>query len=60
MEVQIAQLESDVAHLYTIVADLKMELRSLRDRIDRRDERLNSVRARLDAEIAAFESRARR
>jgi hypothetical protein len=30
MEVQIAQLESDVAHLYTIVADLKMELLTAR------------------------------
>jgi uncharacterized coiled-coil protein SlyX len=64
MEVQIAQLESAVAHLYTLVADIKMELRSLRDRMDyldlKFDERLDSVRSRLDGKIGALESRSRR
>lgn len=34
MEEQIARLESHVDYLLTQVADLKAELRSLRDRID--------------------------
>ena len=34
MEPRIARLESDVDHLYTQVADMKADLRSLRDRVD--------------------------
>ena len=34
MEARIARIESDVAHLSSDVADIKVELRGLRDRVD--------------------------
>ena len=43
MEVRTARLESNVEHLYAQVADLKADLRSLRDRIDRMDARFDTV-----------------
>jgi chromosome segregation ATPase len=34
MEARIARLESDVSHLRTDVADIKVDLRALRDKVD--------------------------
>lgn len=42
MEARIARLESDVAHMCTDVADIKIDLRSLRDKINDVDKRLNA------------------
>ena len=35
IESRVARIESDVAHLCTQVADIKTDLRSLRDKLDR-------------------------
>ena len=44
MEERIARLESDVAHLNRQIADIKLDIRALRDRMDARFDRLESKR----------------
>lgn len=55
MEARIARLESDVAHVCTNVADIKVDLRSLRDKTDTMYvtlvEKIDSVAARLEGKI---------
>ena len=51
MEARIARLESDVAHLRFDMADVKNELRTLRDRVDALGADLNSKLAILKDEI---------
>jgi len=50
MEERIARLESDVDHLRTHMADVKAEVRALRDKMDdmkeRFDEKLEALRER--------------
>ena len=41
MEARLARVESDVAHLVTDMADVKAEVRSLRDRIDAMNAKLS-------------------
>ncbi len=42
MEARIARIESDVAHLLTHVADIKVDVRSLRDKTDGMAERFDT------------------
>ena len=53
MEERIARLESDVAHLNRQIADIKLDIRALRDRMDARFDRLESKReAQRDSKFA--------
>ena len=60
MEARIARIESDVSHMRTDVADIKVDLRSLRDRVDGAETTLRgeikSVEVTLRGEIKGLES----
>lgn len=47
MEARIAQIESDVVHLRADVADIKIDLRSLRDKVDLLDAKLSEKTEKL-------------
>ena len=55
MEARIARLESDVTHLLSDMADIKTDVRSLRDKLDAVGSQLNTkiegVETRLNAKI---------
>ena len=47
MEARIAQIESDVGHLRADVADIKIDLRSLSDKVDLLDAKLSEKTEKL-------------
>mgnify|MGYP003580198599 FL=1 len=65
MEARVAQLESDVAHLLTNVAEIKIDLRALRQRVDERfdhleskfDAKFDSLESKIDARFVAVDAR---
>jgi uncharacterized coiled-coil protein SlyX len=54
MEARIARLESDVAHVLTIVVDINTGLHALRERTDTKADRLDT---KFDTKLDAFENK---
>jgi peptidoglycan hydrolase CwlO-like protein len=57
LKVQVARLESDVQHILTDVADIKVELRRTNDRLDKLDAKIDGVDNSLNAKIDGLDKR---